>query len=163
MLRIDTHCRPVGRGRPRLSATTPRHTAPTASRPRLSAPGEKSSARWRIATNADAQNTSVTATAVTGSQAGGVLVSWAEGGVVVLVTGASLGITTDTRHAEIGRVSAIYRQSHQSQGSPVNRGSPRFWGVAMPAKRQHPRLAGDPANRPPPRSEVELVAEPADG
>ena len=71
---------------PRLSAATPRHTAPTTSRPSVSAPGEKSSPRWRIATNADAQNTSVTATAVTGSHAGVVEPAWVVGAAVVLVT-----------------------------------------------------------------------------
>ena len=39
--------------------------------PATATPGEKSSARWRIATNAEAHSTSVTPTAASGSQAGG--------------------------------------------------------------------------------------------
>jgi hypothetical protein len=68
------------------SATTPRQRAPTRVRPKDRAPGEKSSPRWRIATNADAQNTRVTATAVTGSHVGVVSVVGVVGGVAVLVT-----------------------------------------------------------------------------
>src|SRR5688572_26689114 len=68
---IETHSRRVGRGTPRLSATAPRHSEPTRRRPRESDPAVKLSARWRIATNADAQSTSVTPTAVGGSHAGG--------------------------------------------------------------------------------------------
>ena len=59
---------------------------PTSSRPSDSAPGEKSWPRWRIATNADAQNTSVTATAATGSHGAGAPASVGVVGAVVLVT-----------------------------------------------------------------------------
>src|SRR5690349_22582505 len=47
----------------RSRATTARQAEATTSRPRESAPGEKSCPRWRIATNAEAQNTRVQPTA----------------------------------------------------------------------------------------------------
>ena len=69
MITRGTHSRRVGRTTPRESATTARQTDPTRSRPRESEPGVKSWPRCRMATNAEAQNTSVQATAASGSQA----------------------------------------------------------------------------------------------
>src|SRR4051794_18735809 len=73
MVTSEIQSRPDGRTSPRLTATTPRHSAPTTSRPRDSEPGENEPARCRIATNAEAPRTSVTPTAAGGSQAGAVL------------------------------------------------------------------------------------------
>ena len=56
----------------------------------MSAPGEKSWPRWRIATNAEAQSTRVTPTAASGSQAGDPVTSEAPvGDCVVVVTRAA--------------------------------------------------------------------------
>ena len=52
----------------RRKTSTPSATAATSSRPSENAPGGTVSPRWRIATNADAQSTSVVPAAASGSQ-----------------------------------------------------------------------------------------------
>ena len=68
---IPSHSRRVGARQERdTSSATPRATAPKTSRPSDSAPGENVPARCRMPTKAEAQSTSVTPTAASGSQAG---------------------------------------------------------------------------------------------
>ena len=77
----------VGRGTPRERATTARQSDPTRRRPRDSEPGVKSWPRCRIATNAEAQNTSVQATAAS-------LANGASATVTVVVSLTNTGSAT---------------------------------------------------------------------
>jgi len=64
----------------RVASTAPSTRLPTSNRPSVSAPGEKSLPRWRIATKAEAQRTTVTSAAAHGSSRR------------VVVTGSAAGV-----------------------------------------------------------------------
>src|SRR5688500_7287435 len=101
----------AGQAGRRASTTAPSTTLPTASRPRVSAPGETSWPTLRMATNAEANSSTVSAIAATGSSgapagavAGAGAVARAVGSGVVRAGGRD--VVTPRRYGRLGGVVA---------------------------------------------------------